>query len=59
MRTPGIYALVLRVEASTEMAIGRLGRANVPEGYYLYLGSALGGLSQRLARHQTSPHRIH
>lgn len=56
---PGTYALVVRVDASAEVEIGRLGTFQVPEGYYLYVGSALGGLRQRLARYEGRPRRQH
>uniref|UniRef100_UPI000B7C8CCB GIY-YIG nuclease family protein n=1 Tax=Candidatus Entotheonella palauensis TaxID=93172 RepID=UPI000B7C8CCB len=32
-------------------AIGRLGIARLPRGYYIYAGSAQGGLAKRLHRH--------
>ena len=59
MRVPGTYALVLRMDNSAEIEIGRLGAFEVPDGYYLYIGSALGGLRQRLARYGSLPRRRH
>jgi len=47
----GTYALLLRLEGPEEIVVGRLGKFAFPLGYYLYLGSALGGLRNRLARH--------
>jgi len=51
--TKGTYALVLRLECSEEISVGKLGTFTFPAGYYLYVGSALGpgGLEARLARH--------
>ncbi len=51
--TKGTYALVLHLECTEEITIGRLGTFTFPAGYYLYAGSALGpgGLEARLARH--------
>jgi sugar fermentation stimulation protein A len=40
------------MDAAAELEIGRLGTFLVQEGYYLYVGSALGGLQQRLARYE-------
>ena len=50
----GTYVLVLRLEGSEEITIGKLGTFTFPSGYYLYVGSALGpgGLEARLARHR-------
>jgi Uri superfamily endonuclease len=59
MRVPGTYALVLRVDGAAQIEIGRLGTFQVLDGYYLYVGSALGGLRQRLARYRTSSRRRH
>jgi Uri superfamily endonuclease len=49
----GSYALLLRLDKSEQIQIGRLGEWHFAAGYYLYLGSALGpgGLAARLRRH--------
>lgn len=41
------------------LQIGRLGLCDLPEGYYTYVGSALGGLDGRLRRHQREDKRYH
>jgi len=51
-RTPGVYHLVLRLAKRTTLRVGRLGRFAFPAGYYVYTGSAMGGLETRLARHR-------
>lgn len=50
----GTYALVLCLECTEEITVGKLGTFTFPAGYYLYVGSALGpgGLEARLARHR-------
>jgi sugar fermentation stimulation protein A len=48
---PGTYLLLLRLAAPTELQVGRLGRLELPPGWYVYIGSALGGLGPRLRRH--------
>ncbi|MBX3055225.1 MAG: DUF123 domain-containing protein [Anaerolineae bacterium] len=52
-REKGSYALLLRLDQSAWLQIGRLGRWPFAAGYYLYLGSGLGpgGLAARLRRH--------
>jgi len=54
----GTYALLLRLEGLEEIVVGRLEKFAFPLGYYLYLGSALGGLRNRLARHSRPEKRL-
>jgi Uri superfamily endonuclease len=51
---PGTYALLLKLDKQERITVGKLGTFDFTEGYYLYVGSALGpgGLRARLARHQ-------
>ncbi len=48
---PGTYALVLKLSGPQMVRVGRLGEFEFPAGDYCYLGSALGGLRSRVARH--------
>ncbi len=48
----GTYALVLFLSREKKMHIGALGTFTFPCGYYVYIGSALNGLSTRIARHR-------
>jgi sugar fermentation stimulation protein A len=48
----GSYILILRVPRRRTLPIGKLGRVPFRAGYYLYAGSALKNLSQRLERHK-------
>ena len=47
----GTYALVVRLEAPCKLNVGKLGPVELPAGYCLYFGSALGGLAGRIQRH--------
>ncbi len=47
----GTYALLLRITTGRSLIVGKLGPREFPEGYYLYLGSALNGLEARVRRH--------
>ncbi len=51
----GTYVLIIHVPRERELKIGRLGSKRVPEGYYLYTGSAMGrgaqSLTGRISRH--------
>jgi Uri superfamily endonuclease len=51
MRAPGTYLLLIRLDQATRLDVGRLGRVDLPLGWYVYVGSALGGLGARLRRH--------
>ena len=48
----GSYILILRLPAGRSLDIGKLGRVKFNAGYYLYAGSALKNLTQRLERHK-------
>ena len=51
----GSYILVMKLMNNSKMRIGKLGLINFPEGYYYYVGSALGktvNLENRLGRHK-------
>jgi Uri superfamily endonuclease len=51
MKDPGTYALVLLLPRAQTIRVGKLGAFRFPRGYYIYVGSALNGLTARLARH--------
>ena len=59
MRDGGTYALVIVLGVRLRLPIGRLGIRSLPPGYYVYIGSALGGLSSRLSHHLRSEKRLH
>ena len=68
--TMGSYILFIRISSSFQLAFGRFQQSrlfSIPEGNYLYIGSALGGkgypLARRLIRHASrsngkQPHKI-
>ena len=45
MRDGGTYALVIDLGVGIRLRVGKLGIHGLPPGYYVYIGSALGGLS--------------
>jgi Uri superfamily endonuclease len=49
--TPGSYLLLMELPAPRNLMVGRLGSFRFPAGWYVYAGSALGGVEQRVARH--------
>lgn len=58
-RTPGVYQLWIELPKASRLTVGKLGTFDFPPGVYVYTGSALGGLRQRLARHQRRRKKMH
>jgi len=58
-RAPGTYLLLLWLIQPASVDVGRLGAIAFRPGWYIYVGSALGGLGQRLSRHARSIKRHH
>jgi Uri superfamily endonuclease len=58
-RTPGSYLLLVRLRAGAAFAAGRLPLRRYPAGWYLYAGSALGGLKPRLNRYLDPARKRH
>lgn len=55
----GSYLFLMELEESLEFPVGGLGQRAFPKGFYLYIGSARQGLTQRLARHQRLKKKHH
>ena len=55
----GSYLLIVGISRKTRLQAGGLGARNFPKGYYVYVGSAMGDLSARLARHQRKTKKLH
>ncbi|MFC1848424.1 DUF123 domain-containing protein [Chloroflexota bacterium] len=55
----GTYALVVALDKDTDIDVGRLSTVSFPSGYYVYVGSALGGLLPRVRRHIAGGNRTH
>jgi len=58
-RQAGSYVLLMQLTEDTTIAVGKLGIFLFYRGYYLYTGSALGGLSSRLIRHLSKEKKNH
>jgi sugar fermentation stimulation protein A len=48
----GAYLLIIRLRRSRRITPGSLGDMLLPAGFYVYVGSAMGNLEARIARHR-------
>ncbi|MCG6916527.1 MAG: DNA/RNA nuclease SfsA [Deltaproteobacteria bacterium] len=55
----GSYLLIVKLTKKATIKAGRLPKSVFPAGYYVYVGSAMSGLSSRLARHRRPNKKIH
>lgn len=55
----GAYQLLIELPRPRRLRIGALGRCSLPAGYYVYTGSAQGGLAGRVGRHLRGGGRRH
>ena len=55
----GSYVLLIKLPEEKTIAVGKLGPVIFPCGHYTYIGSALGGLNQRLGRHLRAEKKLH
>ena len=51
MKRPGTYILLIALGSDTRLEVGALGTISFLAGTYCYVGSAKGGLDQRVSRH--------
>ena len=58
MRRPGTYILAIALGSDRDIEVGALGAVRFPAGVYCYVGSAMGGLDQRLSRHLSRDKRV-
>ena len=54
----GTYVLLLDLPFSSDIEVGSLGVLHFEPGRYCYVGSAMGGLDQRLSRHLRSEKKM-
>lgn len=47
----GVYILAMQLGRSARLTVGHLGTFEFPEGFYLYVGSAMSGFVGRINRH--------
>ena len=55
----GGYILLIAHDKNATITVGKLGTFSLSSGYYLYCGSARGGIPQRVNRHLREKKRVH
>jgi len=55
----GSYLLIIKLENDARIPIGKLGELEFNRGFYVYVGSALNGLEQRIQRHLRENKKTH
>lgn len=55
----GVYVLFIHLPYSVSLSIGGLGRVDFEAGFYAYVGSAMGGVEQRVGRHRSDEKKLH
>ena len=55
----GTYQLYIHVKKDLKIRVGALGVCIFPKGNYVYTGSAMANLEQRIARHKSKVKKIH
>ena len=59
MNPAGSYLLLIFLDTDIFIPVGKLGRFTFNTGYYVYAGSALGGLRGRIGRHLKKGKKVH
>ncbi|MCK5261617.1 MAG: GIY-YIG nuclease family protein [Thermoplasmatales archaeon] len=55
----GSYLLLMELKNTETIPVGKLGKIDFKEGFYIYAGSALNGLDQRIQRHLRKQKKMH
>ena len=55
----GCYCLIINMNDTKSIRIGKLGKINFKKGHYIYVGSAMNSLEPRLKRHLREDKKLH
>ena len=55
----GSYLLIMQNKHSIELDIGKLGKVKFEQGYYVFIGSGMGGVYERIKRHSRKDKKKH
>jgi len=59
LKIKGTYSLIIYLKSSIKLQVGALGVWDFDGGYYVYVGSALQGIKERVERHIRQAKRLH
>ena len=54
----GTYILIITLGSDADIGVGALGTLHFDKGRYCYVGSAMGGLDQRIRRHLSKEKKV-
>ena len=55
----GCYCLIIDLDKTSKIKIGKLGKINFNKGNYVYVGSAMNSLTSRINRHLSDKKKLH
>ena len=55
----GCYCLIINLNKTCEIEIGKLGKIEFKKGHYVYVGSAMNSLESRIKRHLSDEKKLH
>ncbi|MBQ6511813.1 DUF123 domain-containing protein [Methanobrevibacter sp.] len=55
----GCYCLIINLDKTSKIKIGKLGKINFNRGHYVYVGSAMNSLTARINRHLSEEKKLH
>ncbi len=55
----GCYCLIINLDKTSKIKIGKLGKINFNKGHYVYVGSAMNSLTARINRHLSEEKKLH
>jgi len=55
----GSYILVIKLNREKNIIVGKMGEIFFDKGHYVYVGSALNGIMQRVSRHLNPQKKLH
>ncbi|WP_407424259.1 GIY-YIG nuclease family protein [Methanobrevibacter sp.] len=55
----GCYCLIINMNKSCEIEIGKLGKISFKRGCHVYVGSAMNSLAARISRHLSDDKKLH
>lgn len=55
----GCYCLIISLDETSKIKIGKIGKIKFQKGHYVYVGSAMNSLESRLKRHLKEEKKLH